>query len=101
MTFVQSDWPLNIIYISERKHILVLMAKDWIGMYLCKNSSNTKQSKGTLKSYILERSDFQRSSNAFQVSLWCLFLALISLNKNMNNYNNLSTWFFQHIFLKV
>ena len=101
MTFVQSDWPLNIIYISERKYILVLMAKDWIGMYLCKNISKKKQSKGTLKSYILERSDFQRNSTAFQISIWCLFLALISLNKNMNNYNNLSTCFFQHIFLKL
>lgn len=50
MTFVQSDWPLNIIYISERKHILVLMAKDWIDTYLCKNNSNKKQSKGTSKS---------------------------------------------------
>lgn len=42
VTFVQSDWPLNIIYISERKHILVLIAKNHVGMYLYKNNSHKK-----------------------------------------------------------
>lgn len=73
VTFVQSDWPLNIIYISERKYILVLMAKDWIHMYLCKNSSNKKQSNGTLKSYIFERRDFQRNSTVSNISLVLIF----------------------------
>lgn len=50
VTFVQSDWPLNITYISDRRHILVLIAKDWIDTYLYKNNSNKNPSKRTTKS---------------------------------------------------
>lgn len=50
VTFVQSDWPLNIVYSSDRRHIFVLIAKYWTDTYLYKNNSNKDQSKKTSKS---------------------------------------------------
>lgn len=79
VTFVQSDWPLSIIYISGRKHILVLKAKNWMGMCQYKNDSHKKSHLRKHQNHFKfwKEATYKGITLCFKYLLWLLFIFAI------------------------